>query len=201
MKENKLEKKMKKLLTYYLLFTCYSLLLAQQPKFPLHKNDIELTRTAQPNQYFDKIGRKAALMGYENGSFEMWIWPWKVLRSFELQFFLGSSTTPIVTKDIIRTISVAPEATTLNYSYESFSVKEIIFIPVEETATIILLDVYTTEPLTIVPSFFPVMQPQWPAGIGGQYSYWDDNQKSYIQHQALCIKNPESTIKNRVSRK
>ncbi|MBU2637281.1 MAG: hypothetical protein KJ963_09415, partial [Bacteroidetes bacterium] len=28
--------------------------------------------------------------------------------------------------------------------------------------------------------FFPVMQPQWPAGIGGQYSYWDDNQKAFI---------------------
>lgn len=172
---------MKKLLIiFYLLFTFLYILFAQQPKFPLHKNDIELTRTAQPNQYFDKIGRKAALMGFENGSFEMWIWPWKVLRNFELQFFLGSSTIPIVTKDIVRTISVTPEATILTYSYESFSVKEIIFIPVEETAAIILLDVYTTEPLTIVPLFFPVMQPQWPAGIGGQYSYWDDNQKAFI---------------------
>jgi hypothetical protein len=83
-------------------------------------------------------------------------------------------------KDIARTISVTPEATILTYSYESFSIKEIIFIPVEETAAIILLDIYTTEPLTIVPSFFPVMQPQWPAGIGGQYSYWDDNQKAFI---------------------
>ncbi|HKI77949.1 MAG TPA: GH116 family glycosyl hydrolase, partial [Ignavibacteriaceae bacterium] len=26
----------------------------------------------------------------------------------------------------------------------------------------------------------PVLQPQWPAGIGGQYSYWDDDQKAYV---------------------
>ncbi|MBU2444974.1 MAG: hypothetical protein KJ666_05300 [Bacteroidetes bacterium] len=172
------------ILILFFLFTLSVWLFAQTdgitPKFPLHKNDIELTRIAQSTQYFDKIGRKAALIGFENGSFEMWIWPWKVLRNFELQFFLGSSTTPILAKDIVRTISVTPEATILTYSYESFSVREIIFIPVEKTAAIILLDIYTTEPLTIVPSFFPVMQPQWPAGIGGQYSYWDDNQKAFI---------------------
>jgi glycogen debranching enzyme len=149
-------------------------------KFGLKKNNIEITRLAQPNQYFDKIGRKAALMGYENGSFEMWVWPWKVLRNFDLQFFIGSSTAPILSKDILRTISVSPEATTITFTYESFRVKEIIFIPVNEPCAIILLDVYTTQPLSIVPGFIPVLQPQWPAGIGGQYSYWDDDQKAYV---------------------
>ncbi|MFH2030949.1 MAG: hypothetical protein ABIJ40_10090 [Bacteroidota bacterium] len=46
-------------------------------KFDLQQNDLAITRPAQPNQYMDKIGQKAALLGYENGSFEMWIWPWK----------------------------------------------------------------------------------------------------------------------------
>ncbi|MDQ7816254.1 MAG: hypothetical protein RDU14_04465 [Melioribacteraceae bacterium] len=155
-------------------------LLAQTPKFELPQNDLTLTRTAQPHQYMDKIGSKAALMGFENGTFEMWIWPWKVLRGFELQFFVGSTTQPILSKDIVREISVTPEATTITFVYESFTVKEIIFIPYNKPGAIILLDVYTTTPLTIVPGFMPVMQPQWPAGIGGQYSYWDDNLKAYI---------------------
>ncbi len=150
------------------------------PQFELKENAFEITRLAQPNQYFDKIGRKAALMGYENGSFEMWVWPWKVLRNFDLQFFLGSSTSPILSKDILRTISVTPEVTTITFTYESFKVKEIIFIPVDEPGVIILLDVFTTEPLSIVPGFLPVLQPQWPAGIGGQYSYWDNDQKAYV---------------------
>ncbi len=150
------------------------------PKFELKKNEIEVTRLAQPNQYFDKIGRKAALMGFEDGTFEMWVWPWKPLRNFQLLFFIGSSTTPIQQKDIVKTISVTPEATTLTFSYESFTVKEIIIVPVEKKGTIILLDVNTTIPLKIVPGFLPVMQPEWPAGIGGQYSYWDDNVKGYI---------------------
>ena len=150
------------------------------PKFELKKNDIELTRLAQPSQYFDRIGRKAALMGFEDGTFEMWVWPWKPLRNFQLLFFVGSSTTPILPKDIVKTISVTPEAVALTYSYESFTVKEIIMVPVEEKGALILLDVNTTIPLKIVPGFIPVMQPQWPAGIGGQYSYWDDDVKGYI---------------------
>ncbi|MEW5844121.1 MAG: hypothetical protein AB1775_12745 [Bacteroidota bacterium] len=149
-------------------------------KFEIKPNDLALTRPAQPNQYMDKIGSKAALMGFENGSFEMWIWPWKVLRNFDIQFFVGTTTQPIMSKDILRDITVTPEATTITFVYESFTVKEIIFIPHDKPGAIILLDVNTTTPLTIVPGFMPVMQPQWPAGIGGQYSYWDDDMKAYV---------------------
>lgn len=150
------------------------------PKFELKKNNIELVMPAQPSQYFDRIGRKAAIMGFQDGTFEMWGWPWKPFRNFQMSFFLGSSTAPIQPKDIVKTISVTPEAVVLTYSYESFTIKEILMVPVNETAALILLDVNTTVPLKIVPGFIPVMQPQWPAGIGGQYSYWDDDIKGYI---------------------
>ncbi len=153
-------------------------------KFELNKNDLEISRLAQPNQYFDKIGLKAALMGFESGNFEAWIWPWKPLRSFELQFFTANSTQPILAKDIVRTISATPEATTITYTYESFTVKEIFIVPVDEPGIIILLDVRTIEPISIVPGFLPVMQPQWPAGVGGQYSYWDDDVKAFVISEA-----------------
>ncbi|MBI4546578.1 MAG: hypothetical protein HY707_01255 [Ignavibacteriae bacterium] len=174
----------------HLLFLIYCSLLALAqskqpaehfiPAFSLKPNSLELSRLAQPTQYFDKIGRRAGLMGYESGQFEMWVWPWKVLRNFELQFLLGSSTQPILAKDIVRTISVTPEVTTLTYTYESFTVKEHIFIPRKEPGAILLLDVHTTTPLSIIPGFIPVMQPMWPCGIGGQFSYWDDDANAYV---------------------
>ena len=150
------------------------------PSFPLHANDLELTRPAQPLQYFDKIGKRAGIMGYESGSFEAWVWPWKPLRNFELSFLLGTSTQPILAKDIVRTISVTPEATALTYTYESFTVREIIVVPRDEPGVVLLLDVHSTTPLTIVAGFLPVMQPMWPAGIGGQFSYWDDDSHAYV---------------------
>lgn len=153
-------------------------------KFEIPVNDISLTRSAQPHQYMDKIGTKSAVIGFENGVFEMWIWPWKVFRGFDLQFFVNTTTQPILSKDIVREITVTPEATTITFVYESFTVKEIIFIPKDKPAAVILLHVYTTTPLTIVPGFMPVMQPQWPAGIGGQSSYWDGGMKGYVITEA-----------------
>ncbi len=176
---------MKHFKSILLVITMISLhLFAQTKKFDLKQNNLILTRTAQPHQYMDKIGSKAALMGFENGSFEMWIWPWKILRNFDLQFFVGTTTQPIQSKDIVRDISVTPEATIITFVYESFTVKEIIFIPNDKPGAIILLDVYTTTPLTIVPGFMPVMQPQWPGGIGGQFSYWDEDVKAYVISEA-----------------
>ena len=154
------------------------------PSFEIKQNDLELTRLAQPYQYFDKIGPRAGLMGYESGTFEMWVWPWKPLRNFELQFLLGTTTQPILGKDIVRTISVTPEVTTLTYTYESFTVKENILIPRDEPGAILLLDVHTTTPLAIIPGFIPVMQPMWPAGIGGQFSYWEDEMHGYVISEA-----------------
>ena len=93
------------------------------PAFKLESNDLALTRLVQPVQYLDKIGMRAGLMGYESGSFEAWVWPWKGLRNFELSFLLGTSTQPILAKDIVRTISATPEATVLTCIHEAFTVK------------------------------------------------------------------------------
>ena len=150
------------------------------PWFPLEQNDLELARPAEPLQYFDKVGMRAALMGLEGGSFEAWVWPWKPLRNFELSFLTGKSTQPVLARDIVRTIAVTPEQTTITYTDEAFSVKETILVPRAEPGMILLLDVHTTVPLTIVSSFLPVMQPMWPAGLGGQFSYWDDDARAYV---------------------
>jgi hypothetical protein len=150
------------------------------PAFKLGSNDLELHRLAQPGSYFDKVGKKFAILGYESGSFETWAYPLKLFRNFEFSFFIGSSTEPIRGKDIVRYISVTPEATALTFTYQSFTVKAIYVTPVNEPGAIIFLDINSTEPLTVVSSFLPVLQPMWPAGIGGQYAYWDDETKAYL---------------------
>jgi hypothetical protein len=150
------------------------------PRFAFEPSPIALHRLAQPGTYFDKVGRKFALLGYESGSFEAWAYPLKLLRSFELSFLIGSSTQPISGKDIVRFIDVTPEATTLTYVYQSFSVKATFVAAIEVPGAVVLLAVDSTEPLTVVCSFLPVLQPMWPAGLGGQYASWDDNLKAYL---------------------
>ncbi|MCK4296870.1 MAG: hypothetical protein KAX28_09490, partial [Candidatus Marinimicrobia bacterium] len=150
------------------------------PGFKLEANDLELHRLALPSTPFNKVGRKFAILGFESGSFEAWAYPLKLFRNFDLSFFIGSSTRPIHGKDIVRYISVTPEATTLTYTYQSFTVRAIYLTPINESGALILLDVDSMEPLTIVCGFLPVLQPMWPAGIGGQYAYWDNKLKAYI---------------------
>ena len=179
--------KMRKWLSFIILIILVVLFLnsagameALIPAFKLEPNDLELARGAQPHTYFDKVGRKFAILGYENGSFEAWAYPLKILRNFELSFLISSSTQPIQAADIVRCVSVTPEATTLTYTFQSFTVKAIYITSVDEPGAVILLDVDTTEPLTIVASFLPVLQPMWPAGIGGQYAHWDENLRAYL---------------------
>jgi hypothetical protein len=150
------------------------------PKFEFEPNLITLKRLARPGTPFDKVGRKFAVLADESGSFEAWAYPLKILRNFTFSFFVEHSTRPIPGEDIVRYIAVTPEATTLTYTYQSFTIDAAFITPVDEPGGIILLQVDSTYPLTIVCGFLPVLQPMWPAGLGGQFAYWDGKQKAYI---------------------
>ncbi|MFC2157740.1 amylo-alpha-1,6-glucosidase [Acidobacteriota bacterium] len=150
------------------------------PAFDIESNKIELSRLARPGTPFDKVGRQFAVLGDESGSFEAWAYPLKLFRNFQFSFLVGTSTRIIPAGDIVRRINVTPEATSITYVYQSFTVKAIYITPVDSPGAIILLKVNSTVPLTIICGFLPVLQPMWPAGIGGQYAYWNNDLKAYI---------------------
>jgi hypothetical protein len=183
------KKQMKSISRYVLIFFTITSLLGSLPlfaeeglipKFVLEENDLRLYRLAQPQTPFIKAGRKFAILGNESGSFEAWAYPLKLFRGFEFSFFVDDSTRPIHGKDIVRHIDVTPEATILTYTYQSFSVKAIYITPIDMPGCLILLEIDSTVPLTIVCGFLPVLQPMWPAGLGGQYAHWDNILKAYI---------------------
>jgi len=150
------------------------------PAFKIEKSPISLERPAKPGTPFNKTGRRFALLGDESGSFEAWAYPLKLVRNFQLSFFTGTSTRAINAGDIVRRISVSPWATTLTYTYQSFTVNATYITPVFEPGALILLDIDSSVPLTIVCGFLPALQPMWPAGIGGQYAYWNNEIKAYV---------------------
>ncbi len=150
------------------------------PKFSLEENELRLHRFAQSGTPFIKAGRRFAILGEESGAFEAWAYPLKLFRSFEFSFFVADSTRPIQAKEIVKYIDVLPEATILTYTYQSFTVKAMYMTPINRPGCFILLDIDTTEPLTIVCGFLPVLQPMWPAGLGGQYAHWDNSLKAYV---------------------
>ncbi len=149
-------------------------------RFAIEVTDMNLGRPARPSTYFDKVGRTFGILGSENGSFEAWAYPLKILRGFEFSFLIGSSTVPIAGRDIVRTISVEPASTTLSYTFQSFTVRAHYVASIHDPGAVILLEIDSVEPLTVVCSFIPVLQPMWPAGLGGQYAYWDRELRAYL---------------------
>lgn len=150
------------------------------PRFALPVTSQDLHRLAQPGTPFNRIGRKCALLGFESGTFEAWAFPLKLLSNFEFSFQLQESTRPMPGREIVRYIDAAPAYTTLTFTFQSFVVKAHYITLIDQPAAMILLEVESTTPLTIVCSFKPVLQPMWPAGLGGQYAYWDDKLKAYL---------------------
>ena len=170
-------------LLFFTFLLVPSFIVAQEgliPRFELEKDDLTLERLAQPHTYFDKVGRKFAILGTESGAIEAWAYPLKLLRSFTFSFLLKNSTQAIPARDIVRFVSVTPAATTLTYTFQSFTVRATYIASIDEPGALILLEVDAVEPLTIITGFLPVLQPMWPAGLGGQYASWDDDLRAYL---------------------
>ena len=73
----------------------------------------------------------------------------------------------------------------MRYAHSSFTVDATWLVPLEESGGIVLLDVRTSETLTIGVRFHTDLKLMWPAGLGGQYSYWDAKLKAYVLTESL----------------
>ncbi len=149
-------------------------------KFPLQSNQIELSRAARPNVYFDAVGRKAALFGHESGAFESWVFPMKLFHDARMSIRVEGQDDPVDFASNVERIIARPEATTLIASNQLFTIRATFFSPIDEAGSIALLDVDAVRPLVITVSFAPDLKPMWPAGLGGQSAGWDDNLKAFV---------------------
>ncbi|HXE91674.1 MAG TPA: hypothetical protein VNK82_12015 [Terriglobales bacterium] len=133
---------------------------------------MELSRPVRPWEFLSAVGRQAGILGYENGRVEAWVYPLKLLRNFELAFHAGQRK--IAAAALARTLITRPEATTVLYASDSFSVKETFFVPLDEPGAVILLEIETLEPLEVEAGFERDFQLMWPAALGATYANWDD---------------------------
>ena len=150
------------------------------PRFAREPNPIALGGPARPSRYMEASGRRAAFLGREDGSFEAWAYPLKILHDFRLSFGIAAYADPIADTSLASTVDIRPEAVTVRYSHASFTVDATWLVPLNEAGGLVLLDITTTEPLTVYVKFRPDLKPMWPAALGGQYSYWDDALKAYV---------------------
>ena len=139
---------------------------------------LELSRPVRSWEFLPIVGARAGLFGNESGQMEAWVYPLKIFRDFRLTFHVGGRALPA--DSLARTLIVHPESATLVYAGDDFSVRETFFVPVREPGAVILFEVETGQPLEIETSFVGDFQLEWPAGLGGTFLDWDDQQHAFI---------------------
>jgi len=149
------------------------------PRFDLTKSGLELARHTESGKFFDVIGRRAAVFGYENRALEAWAYPLKLIDDFKLSFQLQGYPLEIDGAQIATGIAVRPEATTFTYSHAGFTVRQTIFAPLDEPGVVMLLDVDSVLPLTVIGSFRPRLKLMWPAGVMTNNVGWDEKEQVY----------------------
>src|SRR5438874_37572 len=124
---------------------------------------LHLARPTHPGAFFDVLGRRAAVFGYENRAAEAWVYPLEILDDLSLSFSMEGYPLPFDGRDVMAAIDVRPAATTFTYTHAAFTVRQTIVVPRNEPGIVMLLDVRSVLPLTITASFRPRLRLMWPA--------------------------------------
>ena len=171
-----------------ILHTCFAQRAQAQPpnafipKFTFRKSGLELERRTQAGTFFDVVGRRSAVLGYEHRGLESWVYPMKLLDDFQLSFRIEGYPLEFRAADLAVLIKARPEATTFTYSHAAFTVEQTIFAPVDEPGVVMLLEVKTTLPMSVNVSFRPKLKLAWPAGLMTGNLEWDKKAACLLHH-------------------
>ena len=158
------------------------------PRFPMPESSLRISSVAQPAKPFTVAGENGGIFGQQDGVFEAWIFPVKVLSGFRITAELADYPVPIELNPLAAAIDVAPERTTITYSHAAFTVKQHMFVPrgAETNAgPIALFEIASARPLTLTFRFQPEMLRMWPApNFGRPGAEWVRQGESgyYILH-------------------
>jgi len=107
------------------------------------------------------------LFGRQDGRFEAWQWPVKILSNFRIRAELYDYHVPIDVNALAAQIKVTPAETTITYSHAAFTIRQHMFasrgLEQPQAGAAIFFDVESARPLEITFSFTPEMLRMWPA--------------------------------------
>ncbi len=139
------------------------------PEFPLASSDLTIRQHAEIGKPFTVAGKCGAVMGEQDGSFEVWAFPIKLLSHFTISADVEGYPVPIDLNADAAEIEVAPDHTTITYSHIAFTVREILFAtqcdsPEQAGAGIMaLFQIDAVRPVKLTFSFTPEVRRMWPS--------------------------------------
>jgi glycogen debranching enzyme len=163
------------------------------PNFALANNQLEFVAPCIPGRPWTVAGEHGALFGRQNGKFEAWQWPVKILSNFLIRAELADYAVPIDVNALAASIRVTPAETIITYSHAAFTVRQHMFAgrgPNASLPAAVFFEIDSIRPLALTFSFTPEMLRMWPApnfgrpngewvkqGDSGYYVLHTDNDK------------------------
>ncbi len=162
------------------------------PQFPLASSDLTIRQHVEAGKPFTVAGECGSFMGEQNGSFEAWIFPVKLLSHFVISAAVEGYPVPIDLNADAAEIEVAPDHTTITYAHIAFTVREILFATRCDSAAetgagvIALFQIEAARPVTLTFSFTPEVRRMWPSpnyGPPGPEWVGDATRGYYLLHE------------------
>lgn len=136
-------------------------------KFPFEETvPLKIVRNATPANPFTVVGPRGAILGQQDGSFEAWIFPWKIFSNLRITAEMQNYPVPIDVNEQAAVIEVRPDHTMITFSHANFTLREILFAPhkaPEGAGVLAFFEIEAIRPLKLTFSFTPEMKLMWPA--------------------------------------
>ena len=141
------------------------------PEFPLYPpSQPVISRDINPLHPFSVVGPRGAVLGSQDGSYEAWLFPWKILSNMRISAEMQDYPVPIDVNTQAAAVDVRPGSTTITFSHANFTVREIITAPrnvPDGAGVLVFYQIEAVRPMTLTFSFTPIMERMWPASSAG----------------------------------
>ena len=127
----------------------------------LPATDLVLRREKAGTEPFDVAGRRALVMGKENGGIdEIWIHPFRVVRDYQAGILSGDSVAWLSQFPV--SVTVRPESFTRTYKLPGGMLREVVYASLQRAGAIVHYDYSLNEPLSLVMRLRTDARWMWP---------------------------------------
>ncbi len=148
------------------------------PAFPVEQRGLVIRQHTEAEKPFTVAGECGAILGQQNGEFEAWIFPVKLLSHLSIEARVEGYDVPIDVNAHAAEIEVHPDHTTITYAHIAFTLRQTMFATQceapspgrSDTGVMAIFQIESSRPMTLTFSFTPEVKPMWPAPQFGNVS-------------------------------
>ncbi len=156
--------------------------------FPMRADGPVLRQGVEAGQPFTVAGPQGVVLGQQQGVFEAWVLPVKLLSHFTVEAQVEGYPVPLDLNTMAREIEVRPDRTVITYSHIAVTVRQTMFAPEgmeDGTGAVVLFEVDSIKPVDLTMRFTAEMREMWPKpGSGNASPEWVSRGASgfYVLH-------------------